>query len=95
MYKLVLTHEVMPGRLPDVVKWFEDTDAARRKDNPSYKPPLRYITVFGSVNQLVVELESDAIPELVYAEAEHNKDLLSLIVPGRTTMHVLKRLEVK
>ncbi len=93
MYKLVLTHEVMPGRLPDVLKWLESDDA-KHKDNPTYKPPVRWITVFGSVNQLVIEREAETIPDMVYAQATHNNDLLPLIVPGRTTLQVLKRLEV-
>ncbi len=95
MYKIVLSHEVLPGKLPEVVKWMQKGDDEARKKNPDFKPPSRFIGVFGSVNELVVELEADKIPEVVYAEATHNRDLIPLIVPGRTVMQVFKRLEFR
>ena len=64
--------------------------ARRNGDNP----PTRYITVFGSANQIVIEVETDTIPEKVYAEATHNEGLLPLIVPGRTELRLLKKIKV-
>lgn len=79
--------------------WLYDSQRKKNPDlrvpgDPDYDGPLRqYITVFGSVNQLVIELDSETVPESVYAEATHNQGLLPLIVPGRSVIQVLKQLE--
>ena len=99
MYKLVMTHEILPGKLPDVISWLQGNyDKLREKDpdlkvpgDPEYKGPLRqYVTVYGSVNQYVMELDTESIPDQVYALATHNKDLLPFLVPGSTKNKVLK-----
>ena len=92
MYKAILTHEIQPGKLPQVIEWFKKGDEKGRKDNPDYQTPNRYITVYGSVNQVVIELETDKIPEVTYAEATHNEELLPLLVPGRTELRLLKKI---
>ena len=61
--------------------------------DPDYKGPRQYITVYGSVNQLVIEVESEKPWEKSYAEATHNEGLIPLIVPGRTVVQLLKKLE--
>lgn len=94
MYKAVLTHEIMPGKLPDVIQWLKGDDEKARAKNPDAKRPTRFITMYGSVNQIVIEAEFEKIPEMVYAEATHNKGLLPLIVPGRTEARLLKKIEV-
>ena len=110
MYKVVVTHEIMPGKVPDVVKWIQGNyDQARKKDpdlkvpgDPDYRGPLRqYITVYGSAYQFVVELDMEKLPEqgepyaLPYALATHNEGLLPFLVPGRTVIQLLKQLEFK
>jgi hypothetical protein len=106
MYQYVITHEIMPGRVPDVVKWLQGNyDQARKKDpnlkvpgDPDYRGPQRqYITVFGSAYQFVMELDMEELPKAgePYALATHNAALLPLIVPGRTVIQLLKQLEFK
>ena len=94
MYKAVLTHEIMPGKLPDVIEWLKEGDKKAREKNPDATLPTRYITVYGSVNQIVIEVENEEIPAIVYAQATHNSDLLPLIVPGRTEMRLLKKIDI-
>lgn len=94
MYKIVLTHEILPGKLAQVIQWLKGRDEAAHKRNPDFQPPTRYITVYGSVHQIVIEVEYDTIPDGVYAEATHNEGLLPLIVPGRTELRLLKKIEV-
>ena len=83
-YKAVLTHVIRPGKYNEVIEWL-------KKGGAPEKGPTQYITVYGNVNQIVIELESDTIPEMVYAEATHNEELLPLIVPGSTELRLLKR----
>ena len=75
-----------------------EADEKRTEQNPEYKPFKRYITVFGSVHQVIVEIEMEKLPEepVVYAEMadEGQSELLTFIVPGRTTLHVLKELDL-
>ncbi len=94
MYKAVLTHEIMPGKLPDVIQWLKKGDEKARAKNPDATLPVRFITVYGSVNQIVIEVETETVPDRAYAEATHNEELLSLIVPGRTESRLLKKIEV-
>ena len=101
MFKQVMTHEILPGKLPEVKKWLQGNyDELRKKDpnfkgpnHPDYKGPRQYITVYGSANQLVIELDLEKPMEISYAEATHNEGLIPLIVPGRTVVQLLKKLE--
>ena len=63
MYKLVLTHEVLPGKLPELKVWFKQQDQQRQAQEPGYTPWKRYITIFGSVHQLVIEVELAQPPQ--------------------------------
>ncbi len=98
MYKVVLTHEVLPGKLSAMKAWLKQQDEARSKRDPAYVPWKRYITIFGSVHQMVIELEVDKVPEepWVYAETagEAQEEFLTMIVPGRTELRVLKELDL-
>ena len=98
MYKLVLTHEILPGKLSAMKAWMKQRDEARRKRDPAYKPYKRYITVFGSVHQLVIELEVAKMEEepLAYAgiAGEAQGEFMAMIVPGRTELRVLKELDL-
>ncbi len=62
MYKAVLTHEIMPGMLPDVIAWLKEEERKAKEKNPDTKVPERFITVFGSVNQIVIEFETEEVP---------------------------------
>lgn len=101
MYKLVLIHEVLPGKLAALKAWSQQQDQERKERDAAYTPPRRYITVFGSVHQVIVEAEVETIPapflERGYAEhpAEGNQgEFLKLIVPGRSELRVLKELDI-
>ena len=95
MYKVVLTHEVMPGKLPDVIKWLKASDEKARASNAPHG--THYITVFGSAHKLINERELDEVPtsfvETAYAERTHNSELVQFLVPGRTEIVLLKKLE--
>jgi hypothetical protein len=104
MYKIVLSHEILPGRLPEITKWLQGNYDKQREENPElkvpgdpdYDGPLRqYITVYGSVYQYVVEFETEEIPEHIYALSTHNANIVPFIVPGRSENKVLKQLEFK
>jgi hypothetical protein len=99
MYKALLIHEVLPGKLSEMKKWFKQADETRRKDDPNYKPFKRYITVFGSVHRIVIEVEMEKVPEdpLVYAEGAPEGtqgEFLKMIVPGRSELLLLKELDL-
>jgi hypothetical protein len=102
VYKVVLTHQVLPGKLAEIMAWFKQEDARRTEQDPAYEPYKRYITVFGSVYQLVIELEVEDLSkeawiyEKAYAERASGSedDFAQMIIPGRTELRVLKELDL-
>jgi hypothetical protein len=101
MYKIILSHEVMPGKLADMKRWIVQQDIKRKEENPDYTPPKRYITVAGSVHQVTVEVEGEEIPVymLEHPYAEHpaegpQSEFLQWIVPGRSEVRLLKELDL-
>jgi hypothetical protein len=99
MYKVILTHEVLPGKLPAMKEWFKKQDKARAGREPGYVPPKRYITVFGSVHQFVAEFEMEKLPEELWVYAEFapegaQAEFLTMIVPGQTEVRLLKKLDL-
>jgi hypothetical protein len=100
MYKLLLIHEVLPGKLAALKAWCQQQDQERKERDTTYTPPKRYITVFGSVHQVIVEVEVETIPEpLLHGYADHpaegaQGEFLKLIVPGRSELRVLKELDL-
>jgi hypothetical protein len=98
MYKAVLTHEVIPGKLSDLKQWFQNADQERKARNPDYTPPKRYITVIGNLTKFYGEVEREALPEHLSGWIENIEgqgNLKDLIVPGRTERYVLKELEIE
>ena len=49
MYKLVLIHKIIPGKLSAFKRWVQNTDEERKKQNPDFVPLKRYITVIGNL----------------------------------------------
>jgi len=101
MYKVILTHEVMPGKLPALNAWFRQRDAERKQQNPDYRPPKRYITVYGSLHQVIIEAETESavshLTERAYAELGGEGaqgEFLAMIVPGRSELRLLKELDL-
>jgi hypothetical protein len=100
MYKIVLIHEVLPGKLAALKAWCSQQDQERKARDAAYTPPKRYITLFGSVHQVMVEAEVETIPEpFLRGYAEHpaegaQGEFLQLIVPGHSELRVLKELNI-
>jgi len=104
MYKVVLTHEVLPGKLAELKAWFKQQDEQRQAQDPAYTPWKRYITVFGSVHQIVIEIEMDQPPEEPwlsgYAEFGPEQldgaqgEFLKMIVPGQSELKLWKALDL-
>jgi len=98
-YKMVNTHEALPGKLPEMKRWFVKQDEERRMRDPLYSAPRRYTTIFGNVHQVVIEFESAGPPQAFvergYAEQPAEgaqREFLELITPGQSTMMVWKDL---
>jgi hypothetical protein len=99
MYKALLIHEVLPGKLSEMKEWFKQADERYKKNDPNWKPFKRYITVFGSVHQVVIEIETEKVwvEPPVFAEGnptDASADFMKLIVPGRTETRLLKELDL-
>ena len=96
MYKVVLVHEVVPGKLAAFKRWFRNADRERKAKNPDYTPFKRYITVIGSLTRVYIEIEYEAWPErpIVWVEGVKD-DFKDLIVAGKSEMYVLKELETE
>lgn len=104
MYKIVLTHEILPGKLGELKAWCKQQNQKRLVQDPSYRPYKRYVTVFGNVHQVVIEVETDQPPQdwlsFAYAEVGPEEEegsqgeFLKLIVPGRTELKLLKELDL-
>ena len=78
-----------------------NSDEERKKNpdlkvpgDPDYSGPIgQYNTVYGSANQLVVELDVEKPTEKSYAEMTHNEEFLPRIVPGQTVVPLLKQFK--
>jgi hypothetical protein len=98
MYKAVLVHEIVPGKLSELKRWFQDADRERKAKNPDYTPPKRYITVIGNLTKFYGEFALETVPvhPSVWIESiEGQGSLKDLIVAGKTELRVLKELEIE
>ena len=102
MYKFVMTHEIFPGKLPDVKKYIQGNYDKMREKNPDLKVPgdpeytgpvRQYITMYGSAYQFVYEQDFEELPDSGQAYAEMSHEMLQYIVPGHTVIQLLKQLE--
>ena len=96
MYKAVLVHEVIPGKLSELKRWFQDADRERKAKNPDYRSPKRYITVIGNLTKFYGEFELNVVPDhpSVWIEnIEGHGNLKDLIVAGKTELYILQELE--
>jgi hypothetical protein len=96
MYKAVLVHEIVPGKLAEFKRWFQDADRERKARNPDYTPFRRYITVIGSLTRVYIEIEYETWPQrpIVWAEGVED-DFKNLVVAGQSEMYILKELETE
>jgi hypothetical protein len=103
MHKVLLTHQIVPGKFSELSDWFKEADAKRKADDQDYKPPRRYIYQTGSVFKVVSEFEfeklviDDATPFSQggypnYGETSQ-PDFFPFIVPGTSTMDILKEIK--
>ena len=49
MYKVVLSHTIVPGKYDELVEWCRQSDKQRAEENPGYVPPNRFINQYGVV----------------------------------------------
>lgn len=96
MYKVILTHHVIPGKLPELNRWFSTADRERKAANPEYVPPKRYITVLGNLTRFVIEFPLETLPDqmTVWADSAEGTGVYDMVIPGRSEMVVLKELEI-
>ena len=96
MYKIILTHRVIPGKLPELIRWCSNADKERKVANPEYVPPKRYITVFGDLTRFMAEFPVEVVPEHppVWGAGDGTGGVGDMIVPGRSEMYVLKEIEI-
>ena len=95
MYKMVLVHEIIPGKLSDFKRWFQNADRERKAKDPDHVPMKRYITVIGNLTRFYAERELDAVPDQPGAwleSIENQGDLKDMVVPGSTEVYVLKEI---
>ena len=52
MYKVVVTHEILPSKILELKAWLKRKDEEIGKQDPTYTPYKRYLTVFGNMHQL-------------------------------------------
>ena len=99
MYKLVLTHEIMPGKLAAMKDWCKRVDAQRKEENPSYTPFKRWVAVYGSAFRFMIELDSEQGWDRPEAYADMTREglegeFLQYIVPGKTELQLYKELDL-
>ena len=97
MYKVILIHEILPGKLAAMKDWCKRVDAQRREDNPSYTPFKRWVAVYGNVFRFMLELDSEEGWDQPSAYAESTPEglegeFLQYIVPGKTELQLYKEL---
>ena len=103
MHKVLVTHQIVPGKFSELSDWFKEADAKRKADDPDYKPSRRHIYQTGSVFKVVSEFEfeklviDDATPFSQggypnYCETSQ-PDFFPFIVPGTSTMDILKEID--
>ncbi len=98
MYKAVLVHEIVPGKLSDFKRWYQNADQERKSKNPNYVPPKRYITVIGTLTRFFAEFELDTVPDhpFIWSETiEKQGDLKDMVVSGKSEIYVLKEIADK
>ena len=47
MYKVVLSHIIIPGKYGELAEWCREADKKRKQENPAYVPPSRSINQYG------------------------------------------------
>ena len=98
MYKVVLTHEVIPEKLPEFIEWFKNADKKRREANPEYIPPKRYVTVYGNLRQVTIEMEFEEVPasmtKSAWLEGKSSQEELSSMFT-RSEFALLKEIDTE
>ncbi len=57
MHKVLLTHQIVPGKFSELSDWFKEADAQRKAEDPDYKPPKKYTCQTESVFKIASEFE--------------------------------------
>ena len=96
MYKMVIVHEIIPGKLSEYKRWYKQVDQERKAKNPDYVPRKRYVTVVGKLTRVIIEWERETMYEHcpVWSEiVETHGDLKDIVFPGGIEHYVLKELD--
>ena len=63
MHKILITHQIVPGKFDELSKWYKEVDAKRAKEDPNCKKPKKYIYQTGEVFKVVSEFEKLVIDD--------------------------------
>jgi hypothetical protein len=99
VYKVVFKFEVLRGKLAEMKEILKRLDEERTRNDPTYKPIKRYVSVYGNTAQVFVEVEMEELPKepRIVAEVPEEGAMgesFKLMVPGRDYTYVLKELDL-
>ena len=79
MYKVVLSHIIIPGKYDDLAEWCREADKKRKQENPAYVPPSRFINQYGDSFKVQIEFEHSEMPSepMNYGKSNQNSSNLS------------------
>jgi hypothetical protein len=94
MYKVVLSHIIIPGKYDDLAEWCREADKKRKQENPAYVPPSRFINQYGDSFKVQIEFEFSEMPSEPMNYGKSNQpEFFEFIVPGTTRMEVYKSID--
>ena len=93
MYKVVLSHIIIPGKYGELAEWCREADKKRKQENPAYVPPSRFINQYGDSFKVQIEFEhSEMPPEPMNYGSNNQPESFEFIVPGTTRIEVYKSI---
>ena len=91
MYKIVLSHIIVPGKYDELLAWCKKSDKERAEKNPEYVPPSRFINQYGDSFKIQIEWEHEEMPTNPMSYGSTNQpEFFKFIVPGTTQIEVYK-----
>ena len=94
MYKVVLSHSIVPGKYDELAEWCRKSDKQRAGENPGYVPPNRFINQYGDSFKVQIEWEHEEMPTNIFNYGSSNQpEFFEFIVPGTTKIEVYKSFD--
>ena len=94
MYKVVLSHIIIPCKYDELAEWCREADKKRKKENLAYVPPSRFINQYGDSFKVQIEFEHSEMPSEPMNYGKSNQlEFFEFIVPGTTRMEVYKSID--